>query len=190
MTQEFIYPAVINYDFPGQAAIIFPDLFVCGYQCEINCDIYAKAQELLTFHIESIIEDGDELPKAKSIPELIKEYPGCSVIPVKINFHRDEAAQFMPPAARLNDSCTGHADWPPRVNTEASPNVFVNSRGWHRVGDSWAVHCNNIPECHSGVLSSGSKSVFVNDKNAGRVGDSVSCGSSVATGSENVFAGD
>ncbi|MBQ7577246.1 MAG: PAAR domain-containing protein [Synergistaceae bacterium] len=96
----------------------------------------------------------------------------------------------MPPAARLNDICTGHADWPPRENIQASPNVFVNSRGWHRQGDSWAVHCNSIPECHGGVLASGSKSVFVNKKQAGRIGAPVSCGSNVATSSPNVFAGD
>lgn len=96
----------------------------------------------------------------------------------------------MSEAARLNDICTGHGDWPSRQNIQASENVFVNSRGWHRVGDSWAVHCNNIPECHDGVLSSGSKTVFVNSRQAGRIGDPISCGSSVATGSNNVFCGD
>jgi uncharacterized Zn-binding protein involved in type VI secretion len=39
------------------------------------------------------------------------------------------------------------------------------------------------------VLASGSSSVFINGKEAGRVGDPVACGSSVATGSNNVFAG-
>ena len=96
----------------------------------------------------------------------------------------------MPPAARLNDICTGHDDWPPRENIQGSPNVFVNNRNWHRQGDSWAIHCNAIPECHDGVLSSGSSTVYVNNKQAGRIGDPVSCGSSVATGSNNVFAGD
>mgnify|MGYP002624134001 CR=1 FL=1 len=96
----------------------------------------------------------------------------------------------MPPAARLNDICTGHADWPPRPNIEGSPNVFVNKRNWHRQGDAWATHCNSISECHGGVLASGSSSVFVNKQQAGRIGDHVSCGSSVATGSPNVFAGD
>ena len=95
----------------------------------------------------------------------------------------------MPAATRLNDICTGHEDWPPRPNIEGSPNVFVNDRPWHRQGDSWETHCNNVPECHDGVLASGSKSVYVNKKQAGRIGDPVSCGSSVATGSENVFAG-
>ena len=95
----------------------------------------------------------------------------------------------MPPAARLNDICTGHDDWPPRPNVQGSPNVFVNNRNWHRQGDSWEVHCNPEMICHAGVLASGSSTVFVNKKQAGRIGDPVSCGSSVATGSENVFAG-
>ena len=96
----------------------------------------------------------------------------------------------MPPAARLHDICTGHDDWPPRPNIEGSPNVFVNNRNWHRQGDAWEVHCNSIPECHAGVLASGSSTVYVNNKQAGRIGDPVDCGSSVATGSPNVFAGD
>ena len=95
----------------------------------------------------------------------------------------------MPAVVRLNDTCTGHEDYPSRKNSEASVNVFVNNRGAHRVGDGWEVHCNLIPECHSGVTSSGSSSVFVNDCALARIGDSVSCGSSCATGSDNVFAG-
>ena len=99
----------------------------------------------------------------------------------------------MPPAARLADICTGHACWPPRANIEGSPNVFVNSRNWHRQGDGWAVHCCTHPDCphgcHGSVLASGSSTVFVNGKEAGRIGDSVACGGTVATGSENVFAG-
>ena len=100
----------------------------------------------------------------------------------------------MPAAARLNDICTGHSCFPARENVEASANVFVNSRGWHRQGDAWAVHCcthTDTPHgCHSSVLASGSGTVYVNGKQAGRIGDSVACGSSVATGSSNVFAGD
>ena len=95
----------------------------------------------------------------------------------------------MPPAARLNDICTGHEDWPPRQNIEASENVFVNGRGWHRQGDAWAVHCNSIPECHSSVLARGSSTVYVNGKQAGRIGDPVACGGVDATGSENVICG-
>lgn len=96
----------------------------------------------------------------------------------------------MPAAARLGDICTGHGCWPPRENDQASGDVFVNDRGWHRKGDSWKPHtCPPIPETHASVLASGSGTVFVNGKEAGRVGDQVACGSLVASGSSDVFAG-
>ncbi len=99
----------------------------------------------------------------------------------------------MPPAARLGDICTGHECFPPRANVEASENVFVNGKGWHRQGDAWETHCCTHPEvphgCHSSVLASGSSTVFVNNKQAGRIGDPVACGGVDATGSENVICG-
>ena len=39
--------------------------------------------------------------------------------------------------ARLRDICAGHSCYPPRANCEASSNVIVNGRGWHRQGDGW-----------------------------------------------------
>lgn len=71
-----------------------------------------------------------------------------------------------------------------------SSDVFVNGIAVHRQGDGWAAHtCPDIPETHASVLASGSSTVYVNRKQIGRVGDPVACGSSVATGSSNVFAG-
>ena len=95
----------------------------------------------------------------------------------------------MPAVTRLGDICTGHEDFPPRESISGSPNVFVNGKPAHRQGDSWAVHCNSEPVCHGGNLASGSSSVYVNGKQLGRIGDPVNCGSNVATGSKNVFAG-
>jgi len=95
----------------------------------------------------------------------------------------------MAGVVRLGDVCSGHGCYPSRANTSASNDVFVNNKGVHRVGDSWATHCCGIP-CHSGVASSGSKTVFVNGKSACRIGDKVSCGSTMATGSNNVFVGE
>lgn len=95
----------------------------------------------------------------------------------------------MPAVARLGDPCTGHAAFPPRGNSGASPDVFVNSIGVHRQGDSYPVHCNPEPLCHPSALAGGSSSVFVNGKAIGRIGDGVGCGGSVAVGSSNVFAG-
>ena len=94
----------------------------------------------------------------------------------------------MPAAHRHHDLCTGHGCWPSRPNAEASPDVFVNSRGWHRVGDAWEPHCcPSIPECHASVAGTGSPKVFVNSRAACRIGDLVACGSTMATGSANVF---
>jgi len=47
----------------------------------------------------------------------------------------------MPGVARENDVCSGHGCYPSRANTQWSSDVFVNGRGVHRQGDSWATHC-------------------------------------------------
>lgn len=95
----------------------------------------------------------------------------------------------MPPVTRLGDSCTGHGAFPPRPNSGASGNVFVNGIGVHRQGDSYPAHCNPSPSCHGSALASGSSTVYVNNKQCGRIGDPVACGSAIAAGSGNVFAG-
>ncbi len=99
----------------------------------------------------------------------------------------------MPPVTRKGDTCTGHECFPPRNSTSGSNNVFVNDIPAHRQGDSWAVHTCTHPEVphgsHAGSLSSGSGTVYVNGRQLGRIGDPVSCGSSVATGSWNVYVG-
>jgi hypothetical protein len=42
---------------------------------------------------------------------------------------------------RLGDRCSGHGCFPPRINDEASNNVFSNGIGVHRKGDHWITHC-------------------------------------------------
>lgn len=96
----------------------------------------------------------------------------------------------MPQVARLGDQCTGHPNgFPPRPNIEGSDTVFVNGIPIHRQSDKWAVHCNSTPSCHDGVLASGSSTVFSSNLQVGRVSDPVACGSTVAEGSPDVFAG-
>ncbi|WP_184049032.1 PAAR domain-containing protein [Roseospira visakhapatnamensis] len=43
--------------------------------------------------------------------------------------------------------------------------------------------------CHDSILASGSPTVYVNSLQISRIGDPVACGSSVMTGSPDVFAG-
>ena len=83
----------------------------------------------------------------------------------------------MPGAARFQDICTGHGCWPPRPNNQASPDVFVNGRGWHRRTDNWEIHC--CPPCHGGNLQEGSPDTFINGLEGGRCHDPVDCGSYV-----------
>ncbi|MFM2482783.1 PAAR domain-containing protein [Celerinatantimonas sp. YJH-8] len=95
----------------------------------------------------------------------------------------------MPALTRNGDGGTGHGDFPPRHSTSGSSDVFCNGKAVHRVGDHWAQHCNSTPTCHQGALASGSRRVFANGLPVGRIGDPVDCGSLVAAGSHNVFAG-
>ena len=95
----------------------------------------------------------------------------------------------MPGVTHIGDSCTGHGLYPPRSSTEGSGNVFANGIPVHRQGDDWAVHCIPGPICHGGSLAAGSGSVSANGQQLGRTGDPVDCGSSVAGGSGDVFAG-
>lgn len=95
----------------------------------------------------------------------------------------------MPNATRLTDNNTGHDACPAVALASASGNVIINGLGAGRVGDSYASHGCKDHSAHSGVIASGSSSVFINGIAAGRVGDSVSCGGSVAEGSDNVIIG-
>jgi uncharacterized Zn-binding protein involved in type VI secretion len=94
----------------------------------------------------------------------------------------------MAAATRLGDICSGHDCFPPRVNDEASNNVFINGLGAHRKGDHWVTHCCTII-CHDGIAEEGSSKVFINGKAAVRIGDPITCGSVSAQGSPSVFFG-
>lgn len=95
----------------------------------------------------------------------------------------------MPAVTRQGDGCTGHGAFPPRNSVSGSGNVMINGKPAHRQGDGWEIHCNPKPVCHGGSLAAGSGTVIVNGKQLGRVGDPVDCGSAVAAGSPDVFAG-
>lgn len=93
----------------------------------------------------------------------------------------------MPAAVRLGDECTGHGCFGPRVNDEASTDVFHNGLGAHRQGDHWVSHCCVV--CHDSVMAEGSSTVFINGRPAARIGDLLECGSAAAVGSPNIFIG-
>ncbi len=94
------------------------------------------------------------------------------------------------PVSRLGDLSTPDpCKAPPRASIQGSGNVFVNGIPVHRVGDAWAPHaCPGSPP-HAATTAVGSATVFVNGMPISRLGDLISCGSTIAVGSGNVFAG-
>ena len=66
------------------------------------------------------------------------------------------------------------------TKTQGSPNVYINNKPAHRLGDS---------DSRGDVMINGSSTVFINNKKATRVGDSDSRGNVTTSGSSNVFIG-
>ena len=95
----------------------------------------------------------------------------------------------MPPVTRIGDADVVHCSRPNRL--QGSDNVFVNGIGVSRQGDNNTVHVLPGLPCpsHSRPIAVGSTTVFVNNKGCGRIGDAISSCTSVAQGSDNVFAG-
>ena len=95
----------------------------------------------------------------------------------------------MPAVTRIGDADVTHCSGMTRA--QGSSNVFVNEIGVSRQGDNNTGHLLPGAPCpgHSAPIASGSSTVFVNGKGCGRVGDGISGCTSVAAGSENVFAG-
>lgn len=97
----------------------------------------------------------------------------------------------MPAATRLFDADVFHCS--SMVRAVGSPDVFVNSLPWSRMGDVNTPHEFPVEEeceTHTAPILLGSVTVFVNGRGAGRMGDPLTpdC-TAVAEGSPNVFAG-
>lgn len=94
------------------------------------------------------------------------------------------------PVARLGDLSTPDpCGAPPRPCTVGSGDVFINGMPAHRLGDAWALHACPLSPPHDAVTAVGSGSVFVNGLPLARLGDLISCGSTIAVGSGDTFAG-
>jgi uncharacterized Zn-binding protein involved in type VI secretion len=74
---------------------------------------------------------------------------------------------------------------------QCSGDVFVNGTGVSRKDDHNTSHVLPGSPCpsHTAPITIGSTTVFANGKGVGRIGDVVTACTSVASGSEDVFAG-
>ena len=95
----------------------------------------------------------------------------------------------MPAVTRIGDADVAHCSGMTRA--EGSADVRVNDIGISRAGDNNTVHLKPGVPCpaHSAPITTGSTTVKVNDEGCGRVGDAITGCTSVAAGSENLFAG-
>lgn len=95
----------------------------------------------------------------------------------------------MTNVSRLGDLSTSDpCGAPPRGSAGASTNVFANSIRVHRKDDAWQPHACPASPPHGATTTGGSPDVYVNAKQVARVNDTISCGSTIAQGSPNVFA--
>ena len=94
----------------------------------------------------------------------------------------------MPQVVRKGDICTGHECFPPRQNTSASPDVFVDGIAVHRKSDTWAEHGCSDRRGHTSITAAGSPTVFANGLAVARKGDPIACGSRCNTHSPTVWA--
>ena len=95
----------------------------------------------------------------------------------------------MPAVTRIGDADVTHCS--PMTRAQGSTDVFVNGIGVSRQGDNNTTHLLTGDPCppHTAAITTGSTTVFVNGKGCGRVGDGITSCTSVAAGSEDVFAG-
>ena len=95
----------------------------------------------------------------------------------------------MPSVTRIGDADIPHCSGMTRA--VGSPNVFVNDIAVSRQTDVNTVHKKPPAPCppHAADITTGSSTVKVNGLGCGRIGDAITGCTSVAAGSENVFAG-
>ena len=95
----------------------------------------------------------------------------------------------MPAVTRIGDADVAHCSGMTRA--AGSSKVFADGIGISRQGDNNTSHLLPPIPCpsHAAPIATGSSKVFIDTKGCGRIGDGISGCTSVAAGSENVFAG-
>jgi len=73
------YIAVINKDNSKQYGVIFPDFLGCISVGKDLEEVEKMAQESLQFHIDGMIKDGEDLPRAKTLDEIKKKFKKAEI---------------------------------------------------------------------------------------------------------------
>jgi len=81
------YIAVISKENGKQYGVIFPDFLGCVTVGKNLEEAKEMAQEALQFHVDGMLQDGEDLPKTKTLDEIKKKYKKAEiflVVAVKI----------------------------------------------------------------------------------------------------------
>ena len=69
--EKYLYPAVFTYKESYEIAVTFPDLPGCATSGEDEADALKMAKESLGGHLWCLEKDGDEIPKATRLCDII-----------------------------------------------------------------------------------------------------------------------
>lgn len=94
----------------------------------------------------------------------------------------------MPGAARLGDTGSGHASWPPTNIIASAKTVTMQSKLSARKGDALAPHASPSPSpVHSRSIAMGSSNVTTESSNQAFFGMPIDCGGMIVTCSDTVI---
>lgn len=68
------YIGIIDKDENSDYGVMFPDFLGCVSAGKTIEELKIMAKEALEFHIEGMIEDGEEIPEPSKFPDVIAEY--------------------------------------------------------------------------------------------------------------------
>jgi predicted RNase H-like HicB family nuclease len=72
LPNKYIYPAVFTYEEDGQVSITFPDLD-CATCAESDAEAFTAAKEMLAVTMLGLEEDGETIPPASDLRNLLVE---------------------------------------------------------------------------------------------------------------------
>ena len=97
----------------------------------------------------------------------------------------------MSAIAKDGAKTTGHEQFPPTKVIASSTKVFMNGSKICLDGDPIEPHTRQVKpyDTHMGVVQATTSKIFVEGKPVARIGDPISCGDTIAQGSDQIFGG-
>lgn len=95
------YIALLHKDHDSDYGVSFPDFPGCVTAGKTLDEARALAREALEFHVEGMIEDGDQLPRASILDQVAKEADAKGALAFLVDL---DVTKLSGPAERINIS--------------------------------------------------------------------------------------